>query len=175
MSQSVSVDGRDGFEHRVISGESVEDIQSKVNQLLETSPANWSDEDMKVWENVCCEVERQAESSRVFEIGDEAVLVGVEMTATNGAVSYRDEYNKNEIPVIVTGYNASEDIWEVMITEDTLSEIIMDSYLSDGDWRDMFLEERPANGGVTGYVIAQKSRGVLSESRSYRKRGVYKP
>lgn len=173
-SESEQSTGRDGYEHRFIGDISVNEMRGRMNQLLEEDPAEWSEGDEDEWEELSREVERRRDGSRVFAIGDEAVLVGVEMTETNGAVGYMDDYNQNEYDVIITGYSSEHDKWEVMITEDTLTELISESRLDEDRWRAMYITERPANGGVSGYVMTCRYRGRLGEDGTYRKEGVYK-
>lgn len=168
MSASV---GRDGFEHRFIGEVPMSEIQSRMEQLLSSEPSGWDQGDVTEWEELTREVQHRREENRVFSIGDEAVLVGYEMTGTNGAVGYMDNYNQNQYEVVVTGYSAEENKWEVMITEDTLEELIGSGKLDDDKWREMFIAERPANGGVSGYVITEKYRGVLESGA--RRKGVY--
>lgn len=180
MSQSASKSesgqsmGRDGYEHRFIDDMSVDEMRERMDQLLEEDPAGWSESSEQEWNKLTREVERRRDGSRVFSIGDEAVLVGVEMTETNGAVGYMDDYNQNEYDVIVTGYSSEHDKWEVMITEDTLKELISESRLDEDKWRTMYISERPANGGVSGYIMTCTYQSVLGGDGSYRKKGVYK-
>jgi hypothetical protein len=153
---------------------SLEEMRERMDQLLESDPAEWDNGSKGEWHELSREIERRRDESRVFSIGDEAVLIGFEMTETNGAVGYMDEYNQNEYDVVVTGYNSGEDKWEVMITEEALREFISESRFEEERWRSMYISERPANGGVSGYVITCKYRGDLSEDESYPKKGVYK-
>lgn len=179
MSQSASKsevesNGREGYEHRFVSDMSLEEMRERMDQLLESDPAEWDNGSKGEWHELSREIERRRDESRVFSIGDEAVLIGFEMTETNGAVGYMDEYNQNEYDVVVTGYNSEEDRWEVMVTEETLAELVSERRLEQEKWRDMYISERPANGGISGYVLTCGYHGVLSEEGSHRKKGVYK-
>lgn len=174
MSQSMSdSDGREGYNHRFISDMSVGEMRERMDQLLAEDPSEWSESDDSEWGELSREVRRRRDGSRVFSIGDEGTLVGFEMTKTNGAVGFMDDYNQNEYDVIITGYNSEDDKWEVMITEDTLEDLVDESCLDDERWRDHYITERPANGGVSGYVMTCTYQGRLGEEGSYRKQGVY--
>lgn len=163
---------QEDFEHRHISMTPLSDLRERMNKLLQSDPENWTEEDEQEWENLQTEVRRRREEDYVFDIGDEAILVGVEMTETNGAVGYMDDYNKNRYSVIVTGYNSEANLWEVMISEDTLRDLLSDSTVDDPTWREQFLVERPVNGGTTGYVSKGRYKGSISEVT---KQGIYSP
>lgn len=159
------------YEHRHISKTPLSDLRERMSKLLQSDPENWSEEDEKEWENLQTEIRRRREEDYVFDIGDEAILAGLEMTETNGAVGYMDDYNKNRYPVVVTGYNSKDNRWEVMITEDTLRDLLSDSTVDDPAWREQFLVERPVNGGTTGYISRGRYMGDVSEVT---KQGIYR-
>lgn len=172
MSQVDTTIGRDGFEHRFVGDMLLDELQNRMEQVLSSDPQEWDEDQISEWDELSREITRRKNGDRVFSIGDEAVLVGYKLTNTSGAVSYLDEYNKEEIDVIVTGYNPREDKWEVMITEDVMKGYINNKYMDRGKWRDVFIDNRPANGGSSGYVIVDNYRGKLQDG--HRQRGIYK-
>lgn len=164
----------DEWEHRFITSTSCDEIRERLNRLLQIDPAEWSQDDQQEWRALKQKIDRKIEDNRVFSIGDNATLVGYEMTDTNGLVSYRDEYNQNEYSVVVTGYNVNLNKWEVMIPEDVLENLVSDRYFSDDSWRETYITDRPANGGISGYVLTCTYQGNLPEkNNTHRREGLY--
>lgn len=159
------------MERENIEDTSLETLQREMESLLSKKPSRWSEDEKEWWDALCTEIERQKERSRVFDIGDDCVVVGYKLTHSKGACSFYDEYNKCEYDAVVTGYDSNTGEWEVIIEEDTLAEEFGRESIQEEKWRDIFISKRA---GYTGYKMNLRYRGRLSETDDYRKEGLYR-